>query len=284
MLLRVYIKLKKFLIKFFIKRIYNGHQNRSESDNGLYLYSVNKFIKSNKSFNKFKRDIFYREILEHVSEIEGQKYLSIIRSKSPDIHSAIHKFGITNDTIGSPVKYKYGNNFFSPTTLRYVKVVSDLKQLFGENIGDDIVEIGGGYGGQLIQIQSFFSIKNYFIYDLPLVNKLTSKYVSLSKIQCNYHPSTIDSIKNRSYDLAISNYAFSELPKAIQLKYIEIFKKCKRGYLTMNSGNGGIYDKGKLTLNDIKSILPNISVFEENPKTYKGNYIIVWGNNNNLID
>ena len=86
------------------------------------------------------------------------------------------------------------------------------------------------------------------------------------------------------YDLAISNYAFSELPRVIQLQYVEIFKNSKKGYLTMNSGNGGIYDEGKLTLNELKSILPNISVFEENPKTYKGNYIIVWGNNNDLID
>jgi hypothetical protein len=78
------------------------------------------------------------------------------------------------------------------------------------------------------------------------------------------------------YDLVISNYAFSELPSNLQMKYIEkILLNSKRGYLTMNSGISDSEFKGdKLMLDDLKKLLPK---FEVIPQDYPGNYIVVWG-------
>jgi hypothetical protein len=78
--------------------------------------------------------------------------------------------------------------------------------------------------------------------------------------------------------LVISNYAWSELPKKLQLKYIEkIMLNSNMGYLTMNSGQGGESGAVKLNLSELKDNLPNFEIFEEKPNTGPYNYIICWG-------
>jgi hypothetical protein len=58
--------------------------NRSVSDNGTYVAAVQSAIKDYKCFLTFKRHPKYREILEHVSQDDGQKYLDIVRRQSPE--------------------------------------------------------------------------------------------------------------------------------------------------------------------------------------------------------
>ena len=46
-----------------------------------------------------------------------------------------------------------------------------------------------------------------------------------------------DTKKINKIDLLINNYAFSELPKNLQIKYLEeVISKSTHGYMTMNSG------------------------------------------------
>ena len=63
----------------------------------------------------------------------------------------------------------------SPTTLRYLKVASDLKIRFGGDIGQKIAEIGGGYGGQARVCDTICETGEYQVFDLPDVNQLVSK-------------------------------------------------------------------------------------------------------------
>jgi phospholipid N-methyltransferase len=84
-----------------------------------------------------------------------------------------------------------------------------------------------------------------------------------------------------NYDLVISNYAFSELPSQLQIRYIEkILSRSKRGYLTMNTGKtDASRDQNKLTLEDLRGYLPEFEVLNEVPLTSPNNYLIVWGRN-----
>ena len=99
----------------------------------------------------------------------------------------------------------------------------------------------------------------------------------------SYQTTFINKEVPSNYDLVISNYAFSELPKDLQTVYIDkVLKKSKRGYLTMNSGWGGHFSDGKLSAIELLNQLPNIKFLEEYPLTYKYNYIVVWGLENDI--
>ena len=184
-----------------------------------------------------------------------------------------------SDDVGNPVKYRYEGmeGALSPTTLRYVKVASDLKGLFGDKIGR-VAEIGCGYGGQALVNDQLLTISHATLFDLPFVNELIRKYLNSMLLNGAYSVSTINEALPASYDLAISNYAISELPSVLQRKYIEkVVANAARGYLTMNSGLSGNRSAGKLSIEQLREMLPAFEIFEEAPLTSPFNYIIVWG-------
>lgn len=260
-------------------------EHRSESENGLYSAVIIKALKNEKSFDNFKQQPQYRKILEHVSEYQGGEYLKILESRDDGIlESAIGSI-LTSDSIGNPVKFKYGNysNPFSPTTLRYTKVTSDIYNLFGKSFYD-VVEVGCGYGGQALAMDQLLSIHSITLLDLPVVNELIEKYLNNHLFNGSYRTSVINKEKSKDYDLVISNYAFSELPRQLQKVYInKILKNCRRGYLTMNSGMSGARNQGKLTLNEMRALMPEFEVIEEQPLTSPHNYLIVWGHSQDAI-
>ena len=58
----------------------------------------------------------------------------------------------------------------------------------------------------------------------------------------------------------------------------KIIAKAKRGYLTMNTGKTeSSRDVNKLTIEELRSILPSFEILPELPLTSPNNYIIVWG-------
>ena len=60
------------------------------------------------------------------------------------------------------------------------------------------------------------------------------------------------------------------------------FVKSKEGYLKMKSLKGGSFSDGKLSAIELLNQLPNIKFLEEYPLTYKYNYIVVWGLENDI--
>lgn len=277
----IYSKLLGKFNKLFLQKEYIGTLlNRSDSDNGSYVRFVQSAVLDYKKFKNFKRHPDYQAILEHVTEDEGEKYLDIIKNNSPELLNNINQFK-DNDLVGGPITYDYpkiGN--ISPSTLRYIKVASDLKKYFGSDIGQKVAEIGVGYGGQLLINDKIFDIKSYHLFDLPPVLSLVSKYLESHILNCAYKLFTLNQHGgDESYDLVISNYAFSELPSQLQIKYIEkIISKSKRGYLTMNSGfENSAFTNNKLSFNDLKRLLPPFEMVSEYPITADNNYIIIWG-------
>jgi putative sugar O-methyltransferase len=254
--------------------------NRSVSDSGPYVASIQKALSNYKNFAKFKLDPRYQAILEHCTREQGQSYLEIIKKESPSLIEKMVTFK-ENDLVGGAITHEYeGVGAISPSTLRYVKVASDLRNIFGEIIGDRIAEIGVGYGGQLLIADKVLKFKQWDLFDLPPALSLASKYIESHTLNSAYQITSLNQHRGDvEYDLVISNYAFSELPSKLQLRYIEkILSKSKRGYLTMNSGKeNSIFKEDKLSLAELKKYLPAFEILDERPLTATDNYILIWG-------
>jgi len=163
-----------------------------------------------------------------------------------------------------------------------MKVASDLKKYFGLNIGERIAEIGVGYGGQLFINDQIFNVNECHLFDLPPVLDLVSKYLESFILNCSYRTTTINQCSgNSSYDLVISNYAFSELPSHLQKAYIKkVISKSSKGYLTMNTGlENHATEIDHLKIDELRALLPPFEIVAETPMTSPGNYIIIWGHN-----
>ena len=206
-----------------------------------YIEACEKATVDDEYFNNFKSRYEIQTIFEHVPGWLGEKYLENILYNNPIILDRAEEFIRANDAYGSPRKsqyFKYNIDGMSPTTARYMKVLSDLIGLYGSLDNMNIVEIGGGYGGFTLVVSKMFKFKNYYNVDLETPGKLAQKYCTLTGVE-NFHvvtPTQLEKLEDIEIDLLISNYAFSECNYETQDVYIEkILSKAKRGYITHNT-------------------------------------------------
>jgi putative sugar O-methyltransferase len=274
-----YIRKARNISQFSKDRIY------SDSQAAFYENAVSKIISQESSFKRFRRIYNYREILEHLSYEDGKKYLELINIGKRYTKDDIKKFAL-NDLVGKPRKFHYEKiGWISPTTLRYVKIATDIESIFKLNQMTKIAEIGAGYGGQISILNSLdeYSKFEYTIFDLTSVQMLVQKYL-LNVKPIKVHYGNIEEVNDAKFDLVISNYAFSELPSELQKMYLEkVLVSAKNGYLLMNSGLENVTGRsvGKLSVNFLKSIIPHIEIYPENPLTGPDNYLIIWREQNN---
>jgi putative sugar O-methyltransferase len=242
--------------------------NKSVSDNLTYPEICNLAASDDSYFKTFKHQSGYTEILEHVTCEQGVEYARLFQNNK-NILSNLSKFTV-NDTLGSPRVCTYEFGTFSPTTLRYMKVLNDLSQL---NLNDKtIVEIGAGYGGQYTVLRQLYKPKKYIFVDLASTLLLIEKYISklgLSDIEVEFMEG--NNTKPVVSDLVISNYAFSECPTSIQDDYIaNILEHAKNGYMIYNNMLG--YTHEQLISKCSKAIKVN----QEIPLTSSRNVLISW--------
>ena len=256
---------------------------KSASDNGKYPELALKAATDPNVFSIFRRHHKYTEILEHVSYNQGEEYLKIIREKYNFKDDDIFQIISPLMKIGNPklLKLRSFPKEISTTGLRYLKVALEIKELFGTDIGN-FVEIGCGYGGQAIIIDQLLKVSSYTFYDLWQVNLLIKRFIELSSFNSKYSIRTIkeDTYNNRNeWDLCISNYAFSELPKKLQSLYIEnVLINSKSGYMIMNSGIDGNFGNIKNhSQKELLKLFQYSKISEEIPKTFKNNYLFTWG-------
>jgi len=256
------------------------NQKASDSEQTFYVETVERIVEDDSQYRRFRRIFDYREILEHVTFRQGSEYISRVRELCPELLMNSNAFR-ENDLVGHPRTYGYNEiGKFSPTTLRYISVGAELQTIFGKNFSGSIVEIGIGYGGQCAILHKIFKISKYGLYDLNAVLNLGEKYLRSVGVIGNPIRRTLADFNGESWDLAVSNYAFSELPRGLQIEYIEkVLSKSSRGYLIMNSGrtNHTGRSTGKLTLAEIVEYLPPTTILEEYPKTGSDNFVITWG-------
>jgi putative sugar O-methyltransferase len=262
------------------KTTFNETQGKSDSQVTFYEQQLGQLLKSKKRLGDFRRKYDYREILEHVTYTQGKSYLEQIRKHSPQDYIELINRNKENDLFGNPYEYQYlGVGRVSPTTLRYISTAIDIFKTISLNEESVIAEIGVGYGGQAAILERMYGIRNYSAFDLPPVIQLSNVYLNSVNSKLKFTSSGLSSDKNSTWDAVISNYAFSELHRDLQLSYIEyVIAKSKSGYMIMNSGRSNITGRseGKLSLNEIRNYIPNLQVKEEVPLTGPDNYIIYW--------
>lgn len=259
---------------------------RSLSDNGVYLSYIRNILNRN-DLTGFKHHPDYNLILEHASDEQGFGYLEAILKQTPEFIEIIDRFKL-NDKVGNLERVINGRPTFrdygpikgiSPSTLRYVKFASDLKYYFGE-LGENIAEIGTGYGGQCLILDQIFKWKRYFLFDLDLPLQLTSRYLENFLLNSSYTCTTLNQYWEKEIDFVLSTVAFSELPSKLQIRYLEkVISKSKKGYLLMNSGFEGSFFSGDfLKLETIQKYIPNSEIIPESPDPLRvKNKVIIWG-------
>jgi putative sugar O-methyltransferase len=227
-----------------------------------------------KVFANFRRNPAYTTILEHVSEEQGREYLSLL-SATGRANRNIEE-ATKNDTIGNPATMRLDSGLtISPTTLRYLKVADDVEGLFGSLDGADVIEIGVGYGGQCRILDSLFQIKSYTLVDLKPVLNLAGEFLSKFPLRCTLRFLTMNELSPQHYDLALSNYAYTELSREVQeIYFAKALKLSQRGYITYNSIAPAEFRQ--LTSDELCSRLGAKKLPEE-PLTHPKNCIIVWG-------
>ena len=254
--------------------------NASDSELLAYVRNVRGFVNNDSRFARFRRVYNYREILEHVSRIQGLAYLDKINALGGLKESKWTQIK-RNDLVGNPRLYKYSEiGKTSPTTIRYVSVAKEIESCFDMEKIKQVVEIGAGYGGQCAVLGTLHANLRFTLIDLPDVLMLVTKFLTNIGVDNPIETKTLSELEDKSYDLLISNYAFSEMPRSLQLEFVDrVLLKSQRGFMIMNSGreNNTSRSNGKLTLSELQMLIPEIIILEEKPKTGPDNYVISWG-------
>ena len=271
--------LRKILKKLFstLVKSNSNHYSTSLSDNQIYPQACIQACNDYRLFNNFRRDPIYNEILEHVTEQQGAEYLKIL-SGDNEIMSSFDIFR-SNDDYGNPKLHEYQDiGAISTTTLRYIKVLTDLKKHFHTLDGDNICEIGVGYGGQCRIINAYYSPATYYLIDIQPALTLAQKYLDNYILKSVTSFKTMNQLAKNNYDLTISNYAFTELPRTIQDVYLKkIILNSKRGYITYNEITPEEFNSYKA--DELINIIPGSEILKEEPLTHPKCCIIVWGHN-----
>ena len=274
-------KVKNFLFrKLSNYLILNSHDRKlktSITDDNVFPRYCLKASSNEAVFANFRRSDEICSTLEHVTKEQGEEYLiRILKTKNIPLEEIK---AVLNQSVGNPIEFKYESvGFANPTTLRYLKVLSDLKTHFGDLLGYHLSEIGVGYGGQAKVITMISSPATYTLVDLSEVIMLARKYLSRSSSFKNFEYIEENNLEKLETDLVISNYAFSELTRKAQDKYLEkIILTAKRGYVTYNSITPKSFNS--YTVEEFASKIKNATILDEEPITFNNNKIVVWDNN-----
>lgn len=225
-------------------------------------------------YASFRTVPVYTTILEHVSHELGERYCQWIENAwnfTPERLDLARK----NDTEGSAMIVDYHAPFTQvcPSTMRYLKVALELEQLFGSLQGKNVIEIGVGYGGQCKLIKSLWDVQSYTLVDLPEPLELSKRY--LHDVD-NCHFKTLEELSDdKTYDVVISNYAFSECERSIQEQYLnKVLFKSHMGYVTYNN-ICHLFNVESLSREEFCKMIP-CDVLGETPQS-GDNLIFYWG-------
>lgn len=226
------------------------------------------------TFATFRRSPEFRVVIENLRCEHGRGYLERALEQTPALAGLLDRFR-ENDRLGSPVTCDYGAyGHFSPATLRYVRVLSDLLTLFGPLDGRRIVEIGGGYGGQCFVTSVAAAPASYALVDLDRVLDLQRRYLRELDVPNVAFVSADELDPRANYDLVVSNYAFSECVRRVQRHYAErVLARARRGYITCN----WLRPRLTMTREELLAAVPGSRFVPDEPVIVPGTAILVWG-------
>jgi hypothetical protein len=253
----------------------------SLSDGSEYVMVCKDAVLHPDTFSRYKSSKQYQVILEHTSYSLGLNYLEISKQNQ---HVLKTLKAVIQKENGKPFVYTYPEiGKASPTQIRYAKVSLDLIQAFGSLNGLKIGEIGVGFGGQALHLLTSFEDCNYEIYDLFWPSKLALKNIlSFDKgLEKRVRISTL--AEGTKCDLVISNYAFSELNRAVQEEYLaNVILNSPRGYVIFNHIQ--VPGSESLTAIEFANRITGAELFQEVPKTHPENVLVMWGHHKEILE
>jgi hypothetical protein len=257
----------------------------SVSDTTRYNLFCERAATDDNFFKMFRRQPEYMEVVETLEPPAGMEYISIALRNCPHYLAKMDEFR-RNDTVGTPPLVDFpAIGVCAPTTLRYIKVASDIERFFGTLRGMHVAEIGVGYGGQCRILSCLNHIASYSLFDLPSASKLARRYLDCFAIS-NVIVGDISNLQTQSYDLVISNYALSEIRKDIQDIYISrVLQHSSRGYLIYNQKAFAAHLPGfSYSAEELAAQIPHAEILRGEYLLSKddaryGTCLIVWGRN-----
>ncbi len=242
-----------------------------------YVSIADQASKDEATFAIFRTYPQYRTALEIDN---GEPYADYISYRASVLGKHMQEFRKLDD-IGAPPVQEYRNlGSFSATTLRYIFHADQILKYFSLPQNPIVAEIGAGFGGQSHILQVMHPCQCYYIYDLPQVEALINR-VMLSLDRKNVYCLPIDEeLPEEEIDLFISNYAYSECDREMQLSYFDrVIKKSKRGYMIYNQIAITDYGMDSISISEFLSLLKKQGI---KPRVYKeffagaGNSLIIW--------
>lgn len=257
------------------EEVYDFLLRTSITDNREFPNFCLKAAAREEAFEKFRRDGLCLLFIDNVSHSQGKEYFEAIHADHPNLISHFDDFR-QNDQLGSPITFSYDHiPPISPKTLQYIKIAGDIETRFGDLNGKRILEIGGGYGGQCTILSRLFNLKEYIIVDLPEALQLAKRHLkSLNILNVIFKtPEEIDA--NQTYDLVLSNFAFSQCTKKAQKEYIDkILAHAKAAFLLCDEISP-LYGIDSYSTKELTTLLKShvIEVLEDQPS---GSSILFW--------
>ena len=225
-----------------------------KTDKYTHVNICKKSLTDNNIYENFKTFPEFTYILEHTTERYGHIYIQLMIEKYKDYMVLLDwKKLKENDIIGNPSMVNFielkdyvglENCYYSPSTIYYIyRGIDIIHNLLRNSKNFNILEIGGGYGGQcklLIDMCVMFNVKieKYGIIDLEYATKLQEKYLSTfgyKNIEYFGYESTKEFNYFELYNAVISIYALSEFDVDVQNYYVNnIIDNNKNYYILCN--------------------------------------------------
>ena len=245
-------------------------------------------------FAVFRKDEVVVDMLEHVSLAQARLCCELVEYFAEE-----HKITIPweeiqkNDQVGSPTTFDYSNAAgdviaLCPTTARYILYAMRALQRIRLSYGSEpcnIIEIGGGYGGQCsifhkLSSQYGVNIQSYTILDLPepgalqlrfLRTQLTADQFSSITACTVFEPNLRDKLAVNSF--LFSAYAYSEISTQAQTPYNAMLAGfVNHGLIVWNNR----ISPGKAFFNLIAKNASQVIIMPEKPQTAPFNFIYMF--------
>ena len=204
-----------------------------------YINACKQIITNTENFNTFKRNKDYQLILSGGEKIIGDEAIKKIKryNKFNELKNDLIKLKY-NDSLGLPILHHYNLlGMIDPSSLKYYSDYIELKNFIQEKQIDNIIEIGGGYGGLALILNMFFKIKSYHLIDLEMPLKLQFKYLNQlveNKNTFNFY-NEINNIKVQNFDLLIADASLAELDENKINQYFSLIKKSQNVFISFNT-------------------------------------------------
>jgi len=241
-----------------------------------YLQVCKDAIEQSSVWDSFRHNATFTGIVGGIPYEVGADCEDKILKAFGDNPALLDKFA-EGDSIGQPPVYFYKKlgKYMSPATMRYINVLIDLLKYYKNLRKLDVVEIGGGYGGQCKVIHDYIKPKSYTLIDFPEVLALSKKYLENFGIDVIYRNPDEGLLRKRIYHLCISNYAYSEMETERQLFYNnKIIGNCRRGYMLCNFIAKN--DMERRFKAQIQHREKRYCFKPEIPLTAPGNFLFIW--------